>query len=76
MGKPKRLKKLIKSAKMGNSYAMYRLGICFETGYLTGQDSEKAAMWICKAGELGYAPAVDWINDYFFDDSPLVQAES
>ncbi len=76
MGKPKKLKRLIKAAKMGNPYAMYRLGICFETGHLTGQDTQKAAMWIGKACELGYAPAVEWVNDYLFDDDPLVQAQS
>lgn len=32
MGKPKKLRKLIKVAKMGKPYALYRLGICFETG--------------------------------------------
>ena len=76
MGKPKKLRKLIKAAKMGNLCAMYRLGICFETGNMTEKDLTKAAEWISAAAEAGYTPAVEWINDYSFDDSAIVQAES
>lgn len=43
MGKPKKLRKLIKAAKMGKPYALYRLGICFETGTMTEKDLTKAA---------------------------------
>lgn len=43
MGKPKKLRKLIKAAKMGKTCAMYRLGICFETGTMTEKDLTKAA---------------------------------
>ena len=76
MGKPKKLRKLIKAAKMGKSCAMYRLGICFETGNMTEKDLTKAAEWISAAAETGYAPALEWIKDYSFDDNALIQAES
>ena len=76
MGKPKKLRKLIKAAKMGNPCAMYRLGICFETGTMTEKDLTKAAEWMFAAAETGYAPALDWIKDYSFDDDALIQAES
>ena len=76
MGKPKKLRKLIKAAKMGKTCAMYRLGICFETGTMTEKDLTKAADWIPAAAETGYAPALEWIKDYSFDDNALIQAES
>ena len=76
MGKPKKLRKLIKAAKMGKPYAMFRLGICFETGTMTEKDLTKAAEWISAAAEAGYAPALEWIKDYSFDDNALIQAES
>ena len=76
MGKPKKLRKLTKAAKIGKPYAMYRLGICFETGHMTEKDMAKAAIWISTAAEAGYAPAIEWINDYSFDDNALIQAES
>lgn len=76
MGKPKKLRKLIKTAKMGKPHAMFRLGICFETGTMTEKNMDKAARWISAAAESGYAPALEWINDYSFDDNAAVQAES
>ena len=76
MGKPKKLRKLIKAAKMGKPCAMYRLCICFETGNMTEKDLTKAAEWISAAAETGYAPALEWIKDYSFDDNALIQAES
>lgn len=76
MGKPKKLRKLIKAAKMGKPYAMYQLGICFETGNMTEKNMNKAAQWISSAAEWGYAPALEWIKDYSFDDNALIQAES
>ena len=36
----------------------------------------EAAQWIAEAAQLGYAPAVEWIKDYSFDDSAAVQAEA
>lgn len=41
MGKPKKLRKLIKAAKMGKPHAMFRLGIYFETGTMTEKNTEK-----------------------------------
>lgn len=76
MGKTKKLRKLIKAVKMGKPCAMYRLGICFETGNMTEKDLTKAAEWISAAAEAGYAPALEWIKDYSFDDNALIQAES
>ncbi len=76
MGKPKKLRKLIKAAKMGKPHAMFRLGICFETGTMTEKNTDKAAQWISAAAESSYTPAIEWINDYSFDDNALIQAES
>ena len=76
VGKPKKLRKLIKAAKMGKPYALYRLGICFETGRMVKADINTAALLISFAAKAGYTPAVEWINDYSFDDSAIVQAES
>lgn len=76
MGKPKKLRKRIKAAKMGKPYALYRLGICFETGRMVKADINTAALLISFAAKTGYTPAVEWINDYSFDDSAIVQAES
>lgn len=76
MGKTKKLRKLIKSAKMGKPYAMYQLGICYEIGHMTEKNMTKAADWICEAAEAGYVPAIEWIKDYNFDDNALVQVES
>lgn len=76
MGKPKKLRKLIKAAKMGKPCAMYKLGICCETGHMTEKNLHSAAAWISAAAEAGYAPAMEWIKDYSFDDNAAVQAES
>ena len=76
MAKSKKFRKLLKSAKTGRPQAMYRTGICFQTGHMTVKDMDKAAQWMTAAIEEGYAPAIEWINDYFFDDNALIQAES
>lgn len=76
MGKSKKFRKLTKAAKMGKPYAMYRLGICFETGYLAEKNEDKAVLWISAAAEAGYEPATEWLKDRYFDDNALVQAES
>ena len=76
MGKPKKLRKLTKAANMGKPYAMYRRGVCFQTGTMTEQNMEKAARWIFAAAEAGYAPAMERTRDYSFDDNAMVQAES
>ena len=76
MGKPKKLRRLTKAANMGKPYAMYRLGICFQTGTMTEQNKEKSARWIFAAAEAAYAPAMEWMRDYSFDDNAMVQTES
>ena len=75
MGKTKKMRKLIKAAKMGKPYAMYQLGICYQLGRERPQDMNKAAAWIADAAEAGYAPAIEWMKDYYFDDDACVQAE-
>ena len=76
MSKSKKMKKLIKAAKMGKVYAMYQLGICYQLGRECVQDMNEAAAWICSAAEAGYAPAIEWMKDYSFDDNAAVQAEA
>ncbi len=76
MRKPKKLRMLIKAAKMGKPYAMYQLGICYESGKYTERNVRLAAEWISCAAEDGYAPAVEWMNDYKFDDNAEVQANA
>ena len=76
MGKHKKMRKLIKAAKMGKPYAMYQLGICYQLGRERPQDINEAATWIATAAEAGYAPAIEWIKDYTFDDNASVQAEA
>ena len=76
MSKSKKLRRLIKSAKMGKPYAMYQLGICYQLGRERPQDMNEAAAWIASAADAGYAPAIEWIKDYIFDDNASVQAEA
>ena len=75
MRKSKKLRTLIKQAKLGNPYAMYQLGICYQLGRERTQDLNEAANWISCAAEAGYAPAIEWMKDYYFDDDACVQAE-
>ena len=76
MAKTKKMRKLCKAAKMGKPYAMYQLGICYQLGRERKQDLSEAAAWIADAAEAGYAPAVQWLKDYGFDDNACVQAEA
>ncbi len=75
MSKSKKLRTLIKQAKMGKPRAMYQLGICYQLGRERVQDINEAAAWIACAAEAGYAPAIEWMKDYYFDDDACVQAE-
>ena len=75
MSKSKKLRTLIKQAKMGKPYAMYQLGICYQLGRGRTQDLNEAANWISCAAESGYASAIEWMKDYYFDDDACVQAE-
>ena len=74
MSKTKKVRKLFKSAKMGNPYAMYKLGIAYQLGKIVSQNMNESAMWIEEAARLGCVPAIEWIKDYSFDDNPYVQA--
>ena len=76
MSKSKKLRTLIKQAKMGKPYAMYQLGICYQLGHGRTQDLNEAANWISCAAESGYAPAIEWMKDYYFDDDADVQSVS
>ena len=76
MNKSKKMRRLIKAAKMGKPYAMYQLGICCQLGREREQDLSEAAALIADAAEAGYAPAIEWIKDYTFDDNASVQAEA
>ena len=75
MSKSKKLRTLIKQAKMGKPPAMYQLGICYQLGRERVQDTTEAAFWITMSAEAGYAPAIEWIKDYYFDDDAYIQAE-
>jgi len=76
MSKSKKMRKLIKAAKMGKPYAMYQLGICYQLGRERVRDMNEAATWINRAAEAGYAPAIEWMKDYSFDDNAAVQAQA
>ena len=76
MNKSKKMRRLIKAAKMGKPYAMYQLGICYQIGRERPQDLSEAAALIADAAKAGYAPAIEWIKDYTFDDNASVQAEA
>ena len=76
MSKSKKLRTLIKQAKMGKPYAMYQLGICYQLGRERAQDINEAASWIACAAEAGYIPAIEWMKDCYFDDDADVQSVS
>ncbi len=76
MSKSKKMRKLIKAAKMGKPYAMYQLGICYQLGRGRMQNMNEAAMWIKSAAEADYALAIEWMKDYHFDDNAEVQAQA
>ena len=75
MSKSKKLRTLIKQAKMCKPYAMYQLGICYQLGRERTQDLNEAVAWIAASAEAGYIPAIEWMKDYYFDDDACVQAE-
>ena len=75
MKKSKKLRTLIKQAKMGMPYAMYQLGICYQLGRGRVQGMNEAAAWIAASAEAGYIPAIEWMKDYYFDDNDCVQVE-
>lgn len=76
MGKPKKLRRLIKAVKMGKPYALYRLGLLYYEGKMVAENVETAVTLIEAAGIAGYQPAIEWMEDYKFDDDALTQAYS
>ena len=76
MGKPKKLRRLIKAVKMSKPYALYRLGLLYYEGKMVAEDVETAVTLIEAAGIAGYQPAIEWMEDYKFDDDALTQAYS
>ncbi len=76
MKKTKKMRKLIKAAKMGKPYAMYQLGICYQLGKELPQNMFEAVAWILDAANTGYAPAIEWVQDYSYDDDAFVQANA
>lgn len=61
---------------MGKPKAMYELGIRYQLGREVTADMTEAAEWISRAASCGYAPAVEWTEDYYFDDDAGVQSNS
>lgn len=76
MSKSRKMRRLIKAAKMGKPHAMYQLGICYQLGRERVQDMNEAAAWIADAAEAGYTLAIEWMKDYSFDDNASVQVEA
>ncbi len=76
MRKPKKLRIIFKQAKMGKPHRMYALANRYYSGIGVAQDAEKALYWMRLAADAGYAPAVAWMEDYYFDDDAAVQAHS
>lgn len=76
MGKSKKLRKLIKAAKMGKPYAQYQLGIVYQLGREVARDMTVVAMWMSRAEKNGYLPAKEWLADYSFDDDANIQSFS
>ncbi len=74
MSKTKKVRKIMKAAKMGKPAAMYDLGLRYELGCGVEQDADYAFYWIMCAANEGFAPAVAWMQDYMFDDNAETQA--
>ena len=76
MAKSKKVRRLQKAAYRCRPREMYMLGLCYEHGRGIGQDTAEAVYWIGEAASLGYAPAVEWMHDYAYDDDASTQAYS
>ena len=76
MGKPKKLRIICKQAKMGKPHQMYALANRYDSGVGVVQNAEKALYWMNMAADAGYAPALAWLENYYFDDDAAVQAYS
>lgn len=74
MGKPKKLCKIIKQAKMGKPHQMYALALRLHEGIGVEEDPQGALFWMNQAADAGYEPAIAWLDDFYFDDDAAVQA--
>lgn len=74
--KTKKYRKLLKSAESGNPDSLYRLGIYTHNGKYESTDINRAFSYIYASAQLGYKPAVGWIEDYYFEDDALTQSIS
>lgn len=72
MKKPKKLRKLIKAAKMGKPPALYRLGLCYYNGHMVAKDEEKGVDLILKSAIERYTPADYWMQDYAFTNEEVL----
>ena len=68
--------KLLKKAENGDDRAMYLVGLAYETGDGVEANIEEAVAWMKGAYELGNKDAKAWLEDYYFDDDPGIQAHS
>lgn len=75
MSKPKKLRKLIKAAKMGNPSALYRLRLCYYSGYMVEKNEEKAVDLILRSAQEAYSPADYWMQDYVFGNEDILAEE-
>lgn len=76
MGKPKKVRIVVKQAKMGKPHQMYVLALRYDEGRGVEQNSEKALYWMNLAADAGYQRALHWLEEYHFDDDANVQAYS
>ncbi len=76
MKKSKKIKALIKGAKMGKASAQYALGLAYEEGKSLPQSTERAIAWIGEAAAQGHEGAKAWLAEYYFDDDAFTQANA
>ncbi len=76
MRKQKKVRIVMKQAKMGKPHQMYALALRYDEGRGVERDGEKALYWMNLAADAGYQPALRWLEAYHFDDDANVQAYS
>lgn len=76
MKKSRTLRIICKQAKMGKPHQMYALALRLFEGVGLEADREEALFWMGAAADAGYAPAIAWLEAYYFDDDAAVQAYS
>ena len=55
---------------------MYALALRYYEGIGMEEDMEQALYWMNLAADAGYQRALEWLEDYCFDDDARVQAYS